>query len=96
MTHTVTHLTKGAQDDDTPPTPVELHDRLIQQAAQQIASHLVNTTSRWTSTWPRRWAGRGGQAMDQKLWSRALEQLETMKPSPSRKRMLTGCMTWAW
>ena len=81
MTHTVTHLTKGGQEDDTPPTPVELHDRLIQQAAQQIASHLVNTTEQVDV-----YLAKGGgldaadKLMDQKLWSRALEQLETMKP----------------
>jgi hypothetical protein len=84
MTHTVTHLTKGGSDDDTPPTPVELHDRLIQQAAQQIASHLVNTTELVDV-----YLAKGGgldaadKLMDEKLWSRALEQLETMKPFAS-------------
>jgi hypothetical protein len=83
MTHTVTHLTKGGQDDDTPPTPVELHDRLIQQAAQQIASHLVNTTEQ-VDVYLAKGGGldQANKLMDQKLWSRALEQLETMKPFP--------------
>jgi hypothetical protein len=84
MSHTMTHLTKGGNQDDTPPTPVELHDRLIQQAAQQIASHLVNTTEQVDV-----YLAKGGgldeadKLMDQKLWSRALEQLETMKPFPT-------------
>jgi hypothetical protein len=84
MTHTVTHLTKGGSDDDTPPTAVELHDRLIQQAAQQIASHLVNTTEQVDV-----YLAKGGgldaanKLMEDKLWSRALEQLETMKPFPT-------------
>jgi hypothetical protein len=84
MSHTVTHLTKGGSDDDTPPTAVELHDRLIQQAAQQIASHLVNTTEQVDV-----YLAKGGgldeanKLMEDKLWSRALEQLETMKPFPT-------------
>jgi hypothetical protein len=81
ITHTMTHLTKGGQDDDTPPTAVELHNRLITDAAQQIASHLVNTTEQVDV-----YLAKGGgldeadKLMEQKLWSRALEQLETMKP----------------
>jgi hypothetical protein len=84
MTHTMTHLTKGGTDDDTPPTAVELHDRLIQQAAQQIASHLVNTTEQVDV-----YLAKGGgldeanKLIEDKLWSRALEQLETMKPFPT-------------
>jgi hypothetical protein len=84
MSHTMSHLTKGGNQDDTPPTPVELHDRLIQQAAQQIASHLVNTSEQVDV-----FLAKGGgldeadKLMEQKLWSRALEQLETMKPFPT-------------
>jgi hypothetical protein len=77
----MTHLTKGGQDDDTPPTGVELHNRLIQQAAQQIAAHLVNTTEQ-VEVFLAKGAGldEADKLMEQKLWSRALEQLETMKP----------------
>ncbi len=81
ITHTMSHLTKGGQEDDTPPTVAELHNRLIQDAAQQIAAHLVNTTEQVEV-----YLAKGGgldeavKLMDQKLWSRALEQLETMKP----------------
>jgi hypothetical protein len=84
MTHTVTHLTKGGSDDDTPPTAVELHDKLIQQAAQQIASHLVNTTE-LVDVYLAKGSGldEADKLMDEKLWSRALEQLETMKPFAS-------------
>ncbi|MGA1982554.1 MAG: hypothetical protein ABSG84_08770 [Acidobacteriaceae bacterium] len=84
MSHTVTHLTKGGTDDDTPPTPVELHDRLIQQAALQIASHLVNTTEQ-VDVYLAKGSGldQADKLMDEKLWSRALEQLETMKPFPT-------------
>ena len=83
MTHTVTHLTKGGTDDDTPPSAVELHNRLIQEAAQQVAAHLVNTTEQVDV-----YLAKGGgldeanKLMEEKLWSRALEQLETMKPFP--------------
>jgi len=81
ITHTMSHLTKGGEKDDTPPTAVELHNRLIQEAAQQIASHLVNTTEQVEV-----YLAKGGgldqadKLIEDKLWSRALEQLETMKP----------------
>ncbi len=84
MTHSVSHLTKGGQQDDTPPTAAELHNRLIQDAAQQITSHLVNTTEQ-----DEVYLAKGGgldeavKLMDQKHWTRALEQLETMKPFPT-------------
>jgi hypothetical protein len=81
ITHTFSHLTKGGSDDDTPPSAEELHNRLIQSAAQQIAAHLVNTTELVDI-----YLAKGGgldqadKLMEEKLWSRALEQLETMKP----------------
>ena len=84
MTHTVSHLTKGGTDDDTPPTQADLHNRLIQEAAQQIAAHLVNTTEQVEV-----YLAKGGgldeanKLMEQKLWTRAMEQLETMKPFPT-------------
>jgi hypothetical protein len=82
MSNSVGKLTKGAQaEDDIPPSPADLHTRLIQDAAHQIASHLVNTTESVEV-----YLARGG-ALDQpdklaeeKLWTRALEALETMKP----------------
>jgi hypothetical protein len=85
MTHTVEHLTKGGTDDDTPPTAVELHNRLVQDAALQIASHLVNTTETVEV-----YLAKGGgldqadKLMESKLWTRALEQLETMTPFPQK------------
>ena len=81
ITHTFTHITKGGQDDDTPPTAAELHNRLIQDAAQQIASHLVNTSEQ-VEVYLAKGSGldEADKLMEQKLWTRALEQLETMKP----------------
>jgi hypothetical protein len=61
-----------------------LHNRLIQEAAQQIAAHLVNTTEQVDV-----YLAKGGgldqadKLMEEKLWTRALEQLETMKPFAS-------------
>jgi hypothetical protein len=82
MSNSVGKLTKGAQaEDDIPPTPAELHTRLIQDAAHQIASHLVNTTEQVEV-----YLARGGpldqpdKLAEEKLWTRALEALETMKP----------------
>jgi hypothetical protein len=83
VTHTVSHLTKGGSDDDTPPTRDELHNRLIQDAALQIASHLVNTTEQVEV-----YLAKGGgldqadKLIEGKLYTRALEALETMTPFP--------------
>ena len=84
ITHTMTHLTKVGADDDTPPTAVELHNRLIQDAAQQIAAHLVNTTEQ-VEVYLAKGPGldQADKLIGEKLWTRALEQLETMKPFPS-------------
>jgi len=77
------HVTKGGsnEQEETPPTPIELHDRLIQDAAMQIASHLVNTTEQVTVN-----LARGGaldepdKLMENKLYARALESLEITPP----------------
>ena len=84
VAHTMTHLTKGGEDADTPPSAAELHNRLIQEAAQQITSHLVNTTED-VEVYLAKGNGldEADKLMEQKLWSRALEQLETMKPFPT-------------
>jgi hypothetical protein len=76
-------VTKGGsnQQEETPPTPIELHDRLIKDAAMQIASHLVNTTEQVSVN-----LARGGsldepdKLMENKLYSRALETLNIATP----------------
>jgi hypothetical protein len=81
MTQSMGHLTKGSSAQEAAPTPMELHDRLIQDAAMQIASHLVNTTEQVEVN-----LARGGgldepvKLAESKLWTRALESLETMQP----------------
>lgn len=77
------HVAKPGSNDqeETPPTPIELHDRLIKDAAMQIASHLVNTTEQVTVN-----LARGGalddsdKLMENKLYSRALETLMITTP----------------
>jgi hypothetical protein len=77
------HVTKGgnSEQEETPPTAIELHDKLIQDAAMQIASHLVNTTEQVTVN-----LARGGaldepnKLLETKLYSRALEALEVTPP----------------
>ena len=67
--------------EDKQPTPEELRNRLIHDTAQQIASRLVNTSESVDV-----FLATGGpldevnKLIDQKLWTRALEQLETMTP----------------
>ncbi|HEX9198357.1 MAG TPA: hypothetical protein VF865_02270 [Acidobacteriaceae bacterium] len=67
--------------EDKPPTPEELRDKLIKDMAFQIVSRLVNTSEQVEVD-----LARGGgldpvlTLIDQKLWTRALEQLETMPP----------------
>jgi hypothetical protein len=85
MSSAASHVKPGEHSqDDTPPTPVELHDKLIQDAAMQIASHLVNTTEQVPVN-----LARGGaldqpvKLMESQLWSRALEDLETMPAYPT-------------
>ena len=79
------HVTKGnSAAEDQPPTQLELRDKLIQDAAMQIASHLVNTTEQV----PVNLARGGGldepvKLLENKLWARALEDLETMQPFPT-------------
>jgi hypothetical protein len=77
------HVTKpgSSEQEETPPTAIELHDKLIQDAAMQIASHLVNTTEQVNVN-----LARGGaldepdKLMESKLYSRALESLEVTPP----------------
>jgi hypothetical protein len=83
--HSLSHVTKGSNnEEDQPPPPLELHDKLIQDAAMQIASHLVNTSEQVTVN-----LARGGgldepvKLMENKLYPRALEGLETMQPFPT-------------
>jgi len=67
--------------EEKPPTTEELRDKLIKDMAFQIVSRLVNTSEQVEVD-----LARGGgldsaiTLMDQKLWTRALEQLETMTP----------------
>jgi hypothetical protein len=83
--HLGDQITKGKQEDDKIPTAAELHSRLIQDAAQQIASHLVTTTEHVEAL-----LAKGGglddanKLAEEKLWTRALEQLETMTPFPQK------------
>ena len=83
--HLGDQITKGRQEEDKIPTAAELHSRLIQDAAQQIASHLVTTTEHVEAL-----LAKGGgldeanKLAEEKLWTRALEQLETMTPFPQK------------
>jgi hypothetical protein len=73
----------GTGVEDKQPTPEELRDRLIHDTALQIASRLVNT-SESVDVYLATGGGldEANKLMDQKLWTRALEQLETMTPFP--------------
>jgi hypothetical protein len=69
--------------EDHVPTPQELREDLIKDASLQIASRLVNTQENVDV-----FLARGGglddadTLMEQKLYTRALESLETMTPFP--------------
>jgi hypothetical protein len=77
---------KGKQEEDKPPTAAELHNRLIQDAAQQIASHLVTTTEHVDVLLAKGGAlDEANKLAEEKLWTRALEQLETMTPFPQKE-----------
>jgi hypothetical protein len=73
----------AGREEDRPPTPEELKNRLIKDVSLQIASHVVNTSESVDVLLAR--GGSLDQAntfIDQKLWTRALESLETMPPFP--------------
>ena len=81
------HVAKAgsnSEQEEAPPTPIELHDRLIQDAAMQIASHLVDTTEQVNVN-----LARGGaldepdKLLEGKLYARALEALEVTPPFPT-------------
>lgn len=86
MGSAASHVTKAgsSESEETPPTPIELHDQLIKDAAMQIASHLVNTTEQVTVN-----LARGGaldepdKLMESNLYSRALETLMMTPPYPT-------------
>jgi hypothetical protein len=83
--HLGDQITKGKQEEDKPPTAAELHNRLIQDAAQQIASHLVTTTEHVDVLLAKGGAlDEANKLAEEKLWTRALEQLETMTPFPQK------------
>jgi hypothetical protein len=84
--HLGDQITKGKQEDDKPPTAAELHNRLIQDAAEQIASHLVVTTEHIDVLLAKGGAlDEANKLAEEKLWTRALEQLETMTPFPQKE-----------
>jgi hypothetical protein len=83
LSHLPTKPAPGGEEADKPPTPVELRDMLVKNTSYQIASHLVNTSEQV----PVNLAVGGGlddadKLMEQTLWTRALEGLETMTPFP--------------
>jgi hypothetical protein len=73
----------GHNNEDRQPTPEELRTKLINDAALQIASRLVNTSETVDVLLARGGAlDQANTLIDQKLWTRALEALETMPPLP--------------
>ncbi len=88
VTGILSHLPKtpapnSTGGEDKPPTPPELRDKMIKNMAYQIVSELVNTTEQVPVLLARGGAlDQADTLMDQKLWTRALESLETMPPFP--------------
>ncbi len=72
----------GGQEDHAP-TPQELRQQMIKDAALQVVSRLVNTSEE-VNVFLARGAGLddADTLMEQKLYTRALEGLETMPPFP--------------
>lgn len=87
VTGILSHLPKTpaqnnqSEGEDKPPTPPELRDKMLKNMAYQIVSELVNTTEQVPVLLARGGAlDQADTLMDQKLWTRALEALETMPP----------------
>ena len=72
---------KKVEDEGTPPTPVELRQKLIRDVVMQIAARLVSTDEAVEVLLARgKQLDSADKLAESGLWSRCLETLETMTP----------------
>ena len=76
---------KKTEDSGAPPTPMELRHELIQQIVTDISTRLVSTEQAVDVYLARGKLDRANKLAESGLWSRYLENLETMTPLPSPK-----------
>lgn len=76
---------KKTEDSGTPPTPMELRHQLIQQVVTDISTRLVSTEQAVDVYLARGKLDSANKLAESGLWSRYLENLETMTPLTSPK-----------
>ena len=76
---------KKTEDTGTAPTPMELRHQLIQQIVTDISTRLVSTEQALDVYLARGKLDSANKLAESGLWSRYLEQLETMPPFTSPK-----------
>ena len=76
---------KKSEDSGTPPTPMELRHQLIQQVVTDISTRLVSTEQAVDVYLARGKLDGANKLAESGLWSRYLENLETMTPFTSPK-----------
>lgn len=76
---------KKTEDSGTPPTPMELRHQLIQQVVTDISTRLVSTEQAVDVYLARGKLDSANKLAESGLWSRYLENLETMTPFTSPK-----------
>jgi tetratricopeptide (TPR) repeat protein len=74
---------KKTDDSGAPPTPIELRHDLIQQVVTDIATRLVSTEQAVDVYLARGKLDSANKLAESGLWSRYLENLETMTPFPN-------------
>jgi hypothetical protein len=85
ITGTFGRLKHGRTEADTPPTPAELKNKLLNDAVSQIASRLVNTDELVEVLLARGHLDDANKQAEAGLWTRNLETLETMTPLSSKE-----------
>jgi hypothetical protein len=76
---------KKTEDSSGPPSTSELSENLIHQAIHEIASRITATNEPVEIMLAQGKLDKANKTADQGLWSRYLEQLETMTPLPNAK-----------
>jgi hypothetical protein len=76
---------KKTQDSSGPPNSTELSENLIHQAIHEIASRITATNEPVEIMLAQGKLDKANKTAEQGLWSRYLEQLETMTPLPNAK-----------
>jgi hypothetical protein len=85
FSNTFRRLKSGKTEEDTPPTDAELKNKLLKDVVSQIAARLVNTDEAIEVLLARGKLDEADKEAEAGLWSRYLEEMETMTPFPDKE-----------